>query len=56
MKTYMNITAKIWPPMTVAKATRHSRVIQGCMFNLGLSRGLRGYNYETNLDNPEVSR
>jgi len=55
MKTCMNISAMIWPTMMVAKATRLSRLSQGCVFGLGLSRGHRGYNYEANLDKPEVS-
>jgi len=55
MKTCMNISATIWPTMTVAKATRLSRLSQGCVFGLGLSRGHRSDNYEANLDKPEVS-
>ena len=46
----------IWPTMSVAKATRHSRLNQGCLFSLGLSRSYLGQEPETNLDSPEVSR
>jgi len=42
--------------MSVAQATRHSRLSQGCVFSLGLSMSYKGQAPETNLDNPEVSR
>ena len=45
-----------WPTLAVAKATRHSRLSQGCAFSLGLSRWYGGNNPETILDNLEVSR
>jgi len=38
----MNIAAMIWPTMSVAKATRHSRLSPGYVFSLGLSRSYRG--------------
>ncbi len=56
MKTCMNITVTIWPTMSVAKATRHSRLNLGCAFSLGLSRSYRGQRPEASLDNLEVSR
>ena len=56
MRTCTYILTVIWPTMSVAKATRHSRLSQGCVFSLGLSRSYQGQAPETNLDNPEVSR
>jgi hypothetical protein len=56
MRICMNISTVIWPTMSVAKATRHSRLSQGCVFNLGLSTSYQGQLPETNLDNPEVGR
>ena len=56
MRTCTYISTVIWPTMSVAKATRHSRLSQGCVFSLGLSRLYQGQAPETNLDNPEVSR
>jgi hypothetical protein len=56
MKTCINISAKSWPTMPVAKATRHSRLSQGCVFSLGLSIAYSGQNSETNLDRLTVSR
>jgi hypothetical protein len=55
MKTCMNITAKSWPTTSVAKATRHNRLNQGCAFNLGLSIAYGGQP-EINMDRIEVSR
>jgi len=46
----------IWPTMSVAQATRHSRLSQGCVFGLGLFRSYKGQALEANLDKPEVSR
>lgn len=56
MKTCTNISTTSWPKMSVAQATRHSRLSQGCVFNLGLSTSHQGQLPETNLDNPEVGR
>ena len=58
MQTCMNISNVIWPTMSVPMAigTRHSRLSQGCVFSLGLSRAYPGASLETNLDKPEVSR
>jgi len=56
MRTCMNISVTSWPTMSVAQATRHSRLSQGCVFSLGLSRSYKGQAPETNLDNPEVGR
>jgi hypothetical protein len=56
MRTCMNISTVIWPTTSIAKATRHSRLSQGCAFSLGLSRSYKGQVPETNLDTPEVSR
>ena len=56
MKTCMNISATIWPTLSVAKATRHSWLKQGCVFSHRLSMSYGGYKLETILDNPEVSR
>jgi hypothetical protein len=56
MRNCMNISTVIWPTMSVAKATRHSRLSQGCVFSLGLSTSYQGQLPETNLDNPEVGR
>ena len=56
MRTCAYISTVIWPTMSVAKATRHSRLSQGCVFSLGLSSSYKGTAPETNLDNPEVSR
>ena len=56
MKTCTNISTTSWPTMSVAKATRHSRLSQGCVFSLGLSTSYQGQLPETNLDNPEVGR
>ena len=56
MKTCMNISAMIWPTLSVAKATRQIRLIQGCVFSLRLSTSHRGNSPEAGLDNPEVSR
>ena len=57
MKTCRNITTEIWPTMSVAKATRHSRLNPGCAFSLGLSTSSYcGQVRETSLDNQEVSR
>jgi len=56
MKTCMNISATIWPTLSVAKATRQTRLSQGCVFSLRLSTAHRGYSPEVGLDNLEVSR
>jgi len=56
MKTCLNISTTSWPTMSVAKATRHSRLSQGCVFSLGLSIAYSGQNPETNLDRLTVSR
>src|SRR6187401_2669928 len=56
MKTCMKISTVIWPAKSVAQATGHSRLSQGCVFSLGLSRSYEGQALETNLDKPEVSR
>jgi hypothetical protein len=56
MRTCINISIVIWPTMSVAQATRHSRLSQGCVFSLGLSKEYPGATLETNLDKPEVSR
>ena len=56
MRTCTYISTVIWPTMSVARATRHSRLSRGCVFSLGLSRSYKGQSPETNLDNPEVSR
>ena len=56
MKTCMNISATIWPVLSVAKAIRHSWLNQGYMFNLGLSKSHAGYEPEISLDSLEVSR
>lgn len=58
MKTRMKITAKIWPTMSVAKATRHSRLNPGCAFSLGLSGSYAygGQRAVAGLDSLEVSR
>src|SRR5262249_53580740 len=56
MRTCKYISTVIWPTMSVAKATRHSRLSQGCVFSLGLSRSYKGQAPEANSDNPEVSR
>ena len=47
MKICMNIATVIWPTMSVAKATRHSRLNQGWVFSLGLSRSYRGQSPDT---------
>ena len=52
----MNISATIWPTLSVAKATRQTRLSQGYVRNLRLSTAQRGYNPEVGLDNLEVSR
>ena len=56
MKTCLNISTTSWPTMSVAKATRHSRLSQGCVFSLGLSIAYSGQKPETNLDRLTVSR
>jgi hypothetical protein len=56
MKNCMNISAMIWPTLSVAKATRHGWLNQGYMVNFGLSGALGGYKPETNTDRPEVRR
>jgi hypothetical protein len=56
MQTCMNISTTSWPTMSVAQATRHTRLSQGCMFSLGQSKEYPGATLETNLDKPEVSR
>ena len=56
MKTYINISATIWPTLSVAKATRQTRLSKGCMFSLGQSKAHRGYSPEAGLDHLEVSR
>jgi hypothetical protein len=42
--------------MPVAKATRHNRPNQGCVFNPVLSKMAIGLNTEANLDKYGVSR
>jgi hypothetical protein len=56
MKTCLNISTTSWPTMSVAKATRHSRLSQGCVFSLGLSIAYSRQKPETNLDRLTVSR
>ena len=56
MKTCLNISTMSWLTMPVAKATRHCRLNQGYVFNLGLSVATIG-NYPTvNSDRLNVSR
>lgn len=56
MKTCLHISTVSWPIMSVAKATRHSRYNQGCVFSLGLSTATIGERPEGNLDRLGVSR
>lgn len=56
MKTCMNISATIWPTLSVAKATRQNRLNPGCVFSHRLSMGYGGSNLEARLDHLEVSR
>lgn len=55
MRNHINITTQIWPTLAVAKAARHSRFNQGCVFNLGLSKSYGGNMPEVRLDKLEVS-
>src|ERR1051326_9046144 len=56
MRNCMNISATIWPTMSVAQATRHSRASQGCAFNLRLSKPYSGQTPESSLDDGKASR
>jgi hypothetical protein len=56
MRNCMNITATIWPTLSVAKATRQSRLSQGRVVSLGHSKSYGGQRSEARLDKQEVSR
>ena len=57
MKSRMNISAAIWPKLSVAKATRHSWLNQARVSGLKLSGSYRGHeNPEINPDSLEASR
>ena len=56
MKTCLYISTMSWPTMPGAKATRHNRYNQGCVFNPGSSNTAIGKYTEANLDVTGVSR
>jgi hypothetical protein len=57
MRNHINMTIRIsFRASGVAKATRHGRFNQGCVFNLGASESYGGNNMpEVRLDKLEVS-
>ena len=56
MKLCLNIATTNWPKMSVAQATRHSRLGRVGMFGIRLSIAYKGNQPEANLDATEVSR
>jgi len=54
MNIRTNITTPKWPTMSVAQATPHCRLGQGCAFSSRSTIGYGGQQLEANLDKTEV--